>query len=174
VEVTDPRQQLESLLDEGVAILDIPARARNALEDAEIITIRQLLHKQPAELMELRNFNCRSLQHVYRALEAIGLKRTSKQPLPKGKVIRRTPAVAKTSQAPRCESVSQPVRPAKPAELVPPLERLSAEEALQRCLADLRIVLDNLTADNAAHPAHAQHLAWIVLYGTNRLPYPED
>lgn len=41
IEITDPEAQMRSLLEEGVAILEVPARTRNALENAHIITIDQ-------------------------------------------------------------------------------------------------------------------------------------
>jgi DNA-directed RNA polymerase alpha subunit len=67
-EVTDPNERLTSLLEEGVAALNLNVRIVNMLEDAGIITVSQLLKCTPAQLLDVPRFGAKALVAVYRAL----------------------------------------------------------------------------------------------------------
>ncbi len=59
----------------SVAELSLSVRTTNCLEENGIFTIEDLLKKDRSDLLAFDNFGEKTLEEVYRALEAIGFKR---------------------------------------------------------------------------------------------------
>ncbi len=67
--------QLIERLQLSLAELGLPLRTVNNLERIGVLTVNDLLHCQPGELLALPNFASKTLQQVYTALEQIGFRR---------------------------------------------------------------------------------------------------
>ncbi len=64
---------LEALLSKSIDELSLSVRASNSLKNARIQTLRDLVRKTEAELLETKNFGQRSLEEVQEILAAHGL-----------------------------------------------------------------------------------------------------
>ena len=71
VEAKDVAERLEM----STAEIGLPVRTVNCLEDHGVFTVDQLLHCTPEKLLSFPNFGEKTLEEVYRALAAIGLRR---------------------------------------------------------------------------------------------------
>jgi DNA-directed RNA polymerase subunit alpha len=60
-------------LEMSTAEIGLPVRTVNCLEDHGVFTVQHLLDCTPAKLLSFPNFGEKTLEEVYRALEAIGL-----------------------------------------------------------------------------------------------------
>ncbi len=70
------QQDLEEKLDLSIAEIGLSVRTTNCLEDHGILTVRDLVYRRPKELLAIANFGEKTLEEVYKALEAIGFYRT--------------------------------------------------------------------------------------------------
>lgn len=62
-------------LDLSTAEIGLAVRTTNCLEERGIFTVRDLLNTTRADLLSISNFGEKTLEEVYRALEAIGFGR---------------------------------------------------------------------------------------------------
>jgi DNA-directed RNA polymerase subunit alpha len=62
-------------LDLSTAEIGLAVRTTNCLEDRGIFTVKDLLNTTRAELLSISNFGEKTLDEVYRALEAVGFTR---------------------------------------------------------------------------------------------------
>lgn len=74
------QQERLAALDMSTAELGLNVRTTNCLEERGIYTVRDLLQSTPEDLLSISNFGEKTLEEVYKALEAIGFYRTSKRP----------------------------------------------------------------------------------------------
>ena len=72
------RRELESKLEMSTAEIGLSVRTTNCLEERGILTVRDLLNSRPETLLGIANFGEKTLEEVYRALEAFGFYRKSK------------------------------------------------------------------------------------------------
>ncbi|MHB1035029.1 MAG: DNA-directed RNA polymerase subunit alpha C-terminal domain-containing protein [Pirellulales bacterium] len=170
-------RKLETLLEEGVAVLGLGVRTTNALESCGIITLQQLLQRTPSQLLGIKNFGVKTLREVFKSLVALGF------PEPKGYKMK-TAGVRKVRRDEEAVEIS--VAAARPTREEMVEERLSAASALRRCIDDLEKLLQasQFAAEGAVMDAEqfaeiaaafAGSLEWIVSYAKSRLPYsPED
>lgn len=70
-------EEQSRLLDESVARLDLGLRTTNCLEDAGILTVRDLLNSTPRRLLSINNFGAKMLDSTYAALAQHGFCRES-------------------------------------------------------------------------------------------------
>ncbi len=68
------RRQQEKL-DLSTAEIGLAVRTTNCLEERGIFTVRDLLNTTPEQLLSITNFGEKTLEEVYRAIEAIGFSR---------------------------------------------------------------------------------------------------
>ncbi len=90
-------KNLREKLDMSTAEIGLSVRTTNCLEERGIFTVRDLLGKQPKELLAISNFGEKTLEEVYRALEGIGFYRPWRRP--PEKTARRGSASAASSRA---------------------------------------------------------------------------
>ncbi len=76
-------KNLRDKLDMSTAEIGLSVRTTNCLEERGIFTVRDLLSKQPKDLLAISNFGEKTLEEVYRALEGIGFYRPWRRPLEK-------------------------------------------------------------------------------------------
>jgi DNA-directed RNA polymerase subunit alpha len=69
------KQTKDQRLEMSTAEIGLPVRTVNCLEDHGVFTVDQLLHCTPEKLLSFPNFGEKTLEEVYRALAAIGLRR---------------------------------------------------------------------------------------------------
>ena len=74
---------LREKLDLSTAEIGLAVRTTNCLEERGIFTVRQLLNTTRAELLSINNFGEKTLDEVYRALEAIGFHRRNTEIKPR-------------------------------------------------------------------------------------------
>jgi DNA-directed RNA polymerase subunit alpha len=74
-EARDLREKLEM----STAEIGLSVRTTNCLEERGIFTVEDLLHSTPEELLSISNFGEKTLEEVFKALEGIGFRRTSRQ-----------------------------------------------------------------------------------------------
>ncbi len=67
------KQTKDQRLEMSTAEIGLPVRTVNCLEDHGVFTVEQLLNCTPEKLLSFPNFGEKTLEEVYRALEAIGL-----------------------------------------------------------------------------------------------------
>ncbi len=79
---TEGSQQHDRLaaLEMSTAELGLNVRTTNCLEERGIYTVRDLLRSTPDDLLSISNFGEKTLEEVYKALEAIGFYRASRRP----------------------------------------------------------------------------------------------
>lgn len=70
------QQDLEEKLDMSIAEIGLSVRTTNCLEDHGILRVRDLLYQRPKDLLAIANFGEKTLEEVYKALEALGFYRT--------------------------------------------------------------------------------------------------
>jgi len=75
MEAKDLRDKLEM----STAEIGLSVRTTNCLEERGIFTVEDLLNSTPEELLSISNFGEKTLEEVYKALEGIGFRRTSRQ-----------------------------------------------------------------------------------------------
>jgi hypothetical protein len=63
----------EELLAKSVAVLNLSVRARNCLDAARVTTIRELVSRNPGDLLRVRSFGNTSLTEVQMKLADLGL-----------------------------------------------------------------------------------------------------
>jgi DNA-directed RNA polymerase subunit alpha len=68
-------RSLKQRLEMSTAEMGLSVRTTNCLEEKGIFTVRDLLNSTPADLLSIANFGEKTLDEVYRALEAIGFQR---------------------------------------------------------------------------------------------------
>ncbi len=73
-------KDLSDKLDMSTAEIGLTVRTTNCLEERGIFTVNDLLHCTRDDLLSISNFGEKTLEEVYRALEAIGFQRQYKQP----------------------------------------------------------------------------------------------
>lgn len=72
----EERQRIKAArLDLSTAEIGLAVRTTNCLEERGIFTVRDLLNTTRTELLSISNFGEKTLEEVYRALEAIGFSR---------------------------------------------------------------------------------------------------
>jgi DNA-directed RNA polymerase subunit alpha len=71
----DLRQKLEM----STAEIGLTVRTTNCLEERGIFTVEDLLNCTPQDLLSISNFGEKTLEEVYKALEAIGFRRKVRQ-----------------------------------------------------------------------------------------------
>lgn len=176
---------LESRLDEGLDSVGLPQRLINALEKAGIVTVRDLLGRRREEILAIRNVGRLYIRQIFEALRRIGFivpgefssmpkpKRASPKPgrsSPRG----RPPANAQEKRARRRPSRAVPAeKTAEPAAPPPPV-RLSAEQALQRCVTELRPVVEYVSAMLGAEDPLTLRLQWILHYAATQEAYSAE
>ena len=67
------KQTKDQRLEMSTAEIGLPVRTVNCLEDHGVFTVEELLNCTPEKLLSFPNFGEKTLEEVYRALEAIGL-----------------------------------------------------------------------------------------------------
>ena len=72
----ESRNMLEKL-ELSTAEIGLTVRTTNCLEERGIFTVRDLLNTTRVELLSISNFGEKTLEEVYRSLEAIGFYRPS-------------------------------------------------------------------------------------------------
>ncbi len=73
-EAKDLRLKLEM----STAEIGLTVRTTNCLEERGIFTVEDLLNCTPQDLLSISNFGEKTLEEVYKALEAIGFRRKSR------------------------------------------------------------------------------------------------
>ncbi|HMP78292.1 MAG TPA: DNA-directed RNA polymerase subunit alpha C-terminal domain-containing protein [Pirellulaceae bacterium] len=68
-------RQQQQKLDMSTAEIGLAVRTTNCLEERGIFTVRDLLNSTPEQLLSITNFGEKTLDEVYRAVEAIGFRR---------------------------------------------------------------------------------------------------
>lgn len=71
-------RSLETKLDMSTAEIGLTVRTTNCLEERGIFTVRDLLGCTREQLLSISNFGEKTLDEVYRSLEAIGFYRPNK------------------------------------------------------------------------------------------------
>ncbi len=66
-------------LDMSTAEIGLSVRTTNCLEDRGIFTVNDLLHCTREDLLAISNFGEKTLEEVYKALEAIGFSRRERR-----------------------------------------------------------------------------------------------
>lgn len=84
-------QELNERLEMSTAEIGLAVRTTNCLEERGVFTVNDLLHCTREDLLSISNFGEKTLEEVYKALEAIGFYRPGRQPAPP---VRRQPAAA--------------------------------------------------------------------------------
>lgn len=69
----DEQAPEESILDQGIDSLELSIRSLNALKNAGVDTLRELVSRDERDMLEIRNFGEKSLKEVKDKLEALGL-----------------------------------------------------------------------------------------------------
>ena len=72
-------EQADDPLDEHIGELGLDVRTVNALEKAAVFTLADLLNCTSSRLLEIPNFGHKTLETIYRKLEAKGFYRKSSQ-----------------------------------------------------------------------------------------------
>ena len=70
-------RNLHEKLELSTAEIGLTVRTTNCLEERGIFTVRDLLNTTRVELLSISNFGEKTLDEVYRSLEAIGFHRPS-------------------------------------------------------------------------------------------------
>jgi DNA-directed RNA polymerase subunit alpha len=71
---------LRAKLEMSTAEIGLSVRTTNCLEERGIFTVQDLLNCSRDDLLGISNFGEKTLEEVYKALEAIGFCRKSRQP----------------------------------------------------------------------------------------------
>ena len=73
-------QKADDRLELSLSEIDLLVRTVNCLEEQSIFTVRDLLNREPEQLLEIPNLGAKTLETIYEALAKIGFHRTSRQP----------------------------------------------------------------------------------------------
>ncbi len=65
----------------SIAEMGLSVRTTNCLEETGIFTVRDLLNSTPKKLLAISNFGEKTLDEVYKSLEALGFYREGCQPV---------------------------------------------------------------------------------------------
>lgn len=80
-------QDLQERLEMSTAEIGLAVRTTNCLEERGIFTVDDLLHCTRDDLLSISNFGEKTLEEVYKALEAIGFRRPQGPPPPASSTI---------------------------------------------------------------------------------------
>ncbi len=72
-------KELRRKLEMSTAEIGLSVRTTNCLEERGIFTVEDLLNSSPQELLSISNFGEKTLEEVFKALEAIGFERKNSQ-----------------------------------------------------------------------------------------------
>ncbi len=72
------QRELQAKLEMSTAEIGLSVRTTNCLEERGILTVRDLLNSRPETLLGIANFGEKTLEEVYKALEAHGFYRKSR------------------------------------------------------------------------------------------------
>ncbi|HMO14743.1 MAG TPA: DNA-directed RNA polymerase subunit alpha C-terminal domain-containing protein [Pirellulaceae bacterium] len=73
------QRHLRERLDLSTAEIGLTVRTTNCLEERGIFTVEDLLNTNRADLLSIQNFGEKTLEEVYKALEAIGFYRPGRE-----------------------------------------------------------------------------------------------
>ncbi|TVQ01351.1 MAG: DNA-directed RNA polymerase subunit alpha [Planctomycetaceae bacterium] len=65
----------------SIAEMGLSVRTTNCLEETGILTVRDLLHSTPKQLLAISNFGEKTLDEVYASLEKLGFNRPGHEPI---------------------------------------------------------------------------------------------
>ncbi|MDA7861814.1 DNA-directed RNA polymerase subunit alpha [Mariniblastus sp.] len=82
-ETEENRKRLIEKLDLSTAEIGLTVRTTNCLEEKGIFNVRDLLNTSRAELLSISNFGEKTLEEVFKSLEAIGFSRPSRDVKPR-------------------------------------------------------------------------------------------
>ncbi|MDG1511625.1 MAG: DNA-directed RNA polymerase subunit alpha C-terminal domain-containing protein [Mariniblastus sp.] len=82
-ETEENRKKLIEKLDLSTAEIGLTVRTTNCLEEKGIFNVRDLLNTSRAELLSISNFGEKTLEEVFKSLEAIGFSRPSRDVKPR-------------------------------------------------------------------------------------------
>jgi hypothetical protein len=72
-----PKSGTAAKLDLSVAEIGLPVRVVNYLQQRQVLTVNDLLHCTPGDLLRIPNFAAKTLEQVYRCLARLGFQRQS-------------------------------------------------------------------------------------------------
>ncbi len=72
-------QDLKDRLEMSTAEIGLAVRTTNCLEERGVFTVDDLLHCTREDLLSISNFGEKTLEEVYKALEAVGFYRPGRQ-----------------------------------------------------------------------------------------------
>ena len=82
-ETEENRKKLIEKLDLSTAEIGLTVRTTNCLEEKGIFNVRDLLNTSRAELLSISNFGEKTLDEVYKSLDAIGFSRPNRDVKPR-------------------------------------------------------------------------------------------
>ena len=82
-ETEENRKKLIEKLDLSTAEIGLTVRTTNCLEEKGIFNVRDLLNTSRAELLGISNFGEKTLEEVFKSLEAIGFSRPNRDVKPR-------------------------------------------------------------------------------------------
>lgn len=82
-ETEENRKKLIEKLDLSTAEIGLTVRTTNCLEEKGIFNVRDLLNTSRAELLSISNFGEKTLEEVYKSLDAIGFSRPTRDVKPR-------------------------------------------------------------------------------------------
>ena len=82
-ETEENRKKLIEKLDLSTAEIGLTVRTTNCLEEKGIFNVRDLLNTSRAELLSISNFGEKTLEEVYKSLDAIGFSRPNRDVKPR-------------------------------------------------------------------------------------------
>jgi len=141
-EAVNPEQQLELLLEEGIANFPISVRAVNALEKLGVISLKDMLQMTPEQLVATENVGAKALRDIYRVFSELGLKPSERCAM--------VAASKKSLRAKRGEG------------------QLSAAQTLNKLVGYLSVIWENLWAEQGEESVHVRNLAWAIRFAETR------
>ncbi|MGY8749429.1 MAG: DNA-directed RNA polymerase subunit alpha C-terminal domain-containing protein [Pirellulales bacterium] len=82
-ETEENRKKLIEKLDLSTAEIGLTVRTTNCLEEKGIFNVRDLLSTSRVELLSISNFGEKTLEEVYKSLDAIGFSRPNRDVKPR-------------------------------------------------------------------------------------------
>jgi len=82
-ETEENRKKLIEKLDLSTAEIGLTVRTTNCLEEKGIFNVRDLLNTSRDELLSISNFGEKTLEEVFKSLEAIGFSRPNRDVKPR-------------------------------------------------------------------------------------------
>jgi DNA-directed RNA polymerase subunit alpha len=82
-ETEEKRKKLIEKLDLSTAEIGLTVRTTNCLEEKGIFNVRDLLNTSRVELLSISNFGEKTLEEVYKSLDAIGFSRPNRDVKPR-------------------------------------------------------------------------------------------